>query len=464
MIKCPNCGAQLKFNVKQQLVTCEYCKSKFDPKELKEEVKVSEEVKETYEGKAYLCSQCGAKLLTFDDTAITFCSYCGSQAMLEERMMKQNSPEYIIPFAKSKEECIDEYKKKLSKAIFAPKYMKSDVIISKFRGIYIPYAIYKLSHHGPCSNKGSRYSHRSGDYKYYNDYLVTADIDADYDGISYDLSSNFYDKFSHAIPHNFKKAEKFNPNYLTGFYADAMDVDKTIYSSDAKTVASLDSSNYLRKRREFSRYGCSNPKADFDVSDVKVGMFPIYFLAIRDKSNTYVNYAVINGQTGKVVIDLPVDFKKYILIAFLIAIPIFLLINDVLVFTPKKICVYSIIFSVISLIISLSQSKKIKLRQNHLDDIGYKVKNSISEEVVGKKKNKEKLGKKISSKYKQILGIVIGIIVLLANFVNDIYYYSASVIMYTLVILSFYDLIKQHNLLVSTKLPQLEKRGGDERE
>ena len=53
---------------------------------------------------------------------------------------------------------------------------------------------------------------------------------------------------------------------------------------------------------------------------------------------------------------------------------------------------------------------------------------------------------------------------MLLNFVDDIYYYGASLIMFVLIIWSFYDLIKGHNLLVSTKLPQLEKRGGEENE
>ena len=60
--------------------------------------------KETYEGKGYTCSQCGATLLTFDETAITFCSYCGSQAMIEEKMIKRNHPEFIIPFKKNTNE------------------------------------------------------------------------------------------------------------------------------------------------------------------------------------------------------------------------------------------------------------------------------------------------------------------------------------------------------------------------
>ena len=90
MIKCPNCSAELKFSAKDQQVKCEYCGSTFDPKELKTAVKKSKKIKDEskgVEGKSFLCSQCGAKLMTFDETAVTFCSYCGSQAMIEEELM-----------------------------------------------------------------------------------------------------------------------------------------------------------------------------------------------------------------------------------------------------------------------------------------------------------------------------------------------------------------------------------------
>ena len=455
MIKCPNCGAQLKFSAKSGLVTCEYCGSKFDPKKLKEEVKLSEEVKDTYEGKSYLCSQCGAKLLTFDNTAITFCSYCGSQAMVESEMIKQNAPDYIIPFKKTKEECISNYKKLINKSLFAPNYMKSDIVVSKFRGIYIPYVVYKLSFHGKSSNNGSKYSHRIGDYVVYNDYQIHAQVDADYDGISYDLISNFYDKFSNALPHNYKEAEEFNPNYLTGFYADTSDVSNDTYIAAAKSVARSDSTSRMRRNYKFLKYGCNNPKIKLDVTEKNTGMYPIYFLAIRNKNNKYIHYAVVNGQTGKIAADIPIDFKKYIIISFIVAALIFLLINNLLVITPKVVCGFSIAIAIISMIISLYQLNAIEKKENHLDDIGYK-------SVKGRKYTKNR--KTFKYIYKPLIAIIIGILTLLINFVNDIYYYSASMITFILIILSFYDLVQEHNILVSTKLPQLEKRGGDENE
>lgn len=462
MIKCPNCTGEMNFDPKAQQVKCEYCGSVFDPKELQEKVKMSgeqknitEEAGESIEGKSFTCSQCGAVLLTFDETAITFCSYCGSQAMIESKMMKVNKPDFIIPFAKTKEDCIAAYKSKLKKAMFAPEYLKSDVILEKFRGIYIPYAIYKLEHKGEITNKGSKYSHRSGDYVYYDDYTITANIDASYEGISYDLISKFYDKFSTAIPYNYKKKEEFNPNYLIGFYADAGDVDSAIYDSEVEQTIIPDTTKRLRTRKEFSKYGCSTPTANIKVSERKIGMFPVYFLAIRNKDNKTVNYAVVNGQTGQVAADLPISFSKYVIGSLLLSILTFILVNYIFILTPKAVAVFSIAAGILSLIITAVQSSKINAHESHTDDKGYV---SVHKDTKTKKNN--------TFKYyiKEVIASILPAIALFMNFVNDAYYYGAAIISLALVLLSFSDLVKEHNILVTNKLPQLEKRGGDESE
>lgn len=462
MIKCPNCTGEMNFDPKAKQVKCEYCGSVFDPKELQADVKMAGEKEATnqdtgekIEGKSYTCSQCGATLLTFDETAITFCSYCGSQAMLESKMMKVNKPDFIIPFSISKEECINAYKNKVKNAIFTPNYIKSDVVLEKFRGIYIPYAIYKLEHKGAVTNKGSKYSHRSGDYVYYDDYTITADIDASYEGISYDLISKFYDKFSTAIPYNYKEKEEFNPNYLIGFYADAGDVDSGIYDSDVEKMILSDTTRRLRTRREFLKYGCISPVAKIKVSERKVGMFPVYFLAIRNKDNKTVNYAVVNGQTGQVVADLPISFPKYIVGSLVLTLFIFLLVDSVFILTPKEVAFFSIFAAIVSLIITIIQSNKIINHESHSDDKGYKYVH---------KDYKKKKAHIFKYYIKDIIALILPLFVLGLSFVNDAYYYGASILSLGLVLFSFYDIVKEHNILVTNKLPQLEKRGGDESE
>ena len=454
MIKCPNCGAELNYDIEKESVTCKHCRTTFNPKELNVDVKTAQEV--TFEGTSYLCSQCGAELMTFDETAITFCSYCGSQSMLKSRMVTQNAPEFIIPFKKTQDECIKIYKSKVSKALFAPSYMKKDAVVKKFRGIFIPYEIYKLSYNDRYSTTGKKYSHRSGDYVYYDDYKVSMDIDSDYEGLSYDLVSNYYDRFSNAIPHNFKEKEEFNPNYLAGFYADVADVDKEIYDDNVKVEVSKDAITKINKVNEVRRYNCMPRKIDYSIAERKVGMFPVYFLAMRDKKSEHINYAVVNGQTGKVAIDLPIDFKKYLIGSLIIAIPLFLLLSlsDLFLVLPQALCGFSMFISIVSLVILAVQRSKIHKRENHLDDEGYS----------SKEKEQKKKGKTFRYIIKPIIAIVISFFALISGLVSDIVYYGSTIIAFLLMIWSFLDIVKSHNTLVSSKLPQLEKRGGDENE
>ena len=466
MAKCPHCGAEFKFDARKKLVHCEYCGSDFNPKELKKDVKKAKKRENVIEGKTYSCTQCGATLMTFDETAVTFCSYCSSQNIVENEVSEQNAPDLIIPFNKTQDECINNFKKKISGFLFSPSYMKSDIVVKKFRGIYMPYAVYELVHHGDCVNKGKKYSHRSGDYVYYDDYDIHAVVNASYNGISYDLLSKFYDDYSQAIPFNAKEAEEFNPNYLPGFYADKGDVSVDTYYSDAANVASSDSTRFLKKEKVFSKYGCPSPTVGFGVSNKKYALFPMYFLSIRSKDDKHIHYAAINGQTGKVAADMPISFVKYILFSLIITIPIFILLNMLPVIVPNLICFFTIVMSIIAWVICSSQIKKCNEREGRYSDKGYSSL-FITYDENGKKIKRKRVKKyKVKAKYwvKYLLAMLLPLLIIILNPVHDSYYYGASIIGLILIIWSFYDLVKIHNQLVSRPIPQLDKRGGDESE
>lgn len=450
MFKCSNCGGQLKFNEAIQLLKCEQCSSTFLPNVVKNYSSndLSEEDENCYEGKEYKCKQCGATLLTLDDTAVTFCSYCGSQSALEDRMVKHNNPDVIIPFKITKEQAIAEYKKKVSKFFFAPKYLKDDVVIDKFRGIYMPYGVYNFGYKGKFENSGELYAYTKGNYNYYNKYKVEADGDISYKGISYDLVLKYYDNFSTAIPFDYRDAVDFNPAYIAGFYADSFDMDKEKYLSDAKNIVKNDSKEKLKKYKELRAYGCKSPTVDLYVDSVKIGMYPVYFMAARDKAEKNIHYAVINGQNGKVAADLPVDFKKYIIVSLLVSLVIFLAVSSLFTLTPTKLSLLSILFASIAFAITIMQVEAIKERRNTYLGSGTK----------SKKEKKKKYYFKYY--FKLILAIIIPIFALYISLAYDEFYYATSIASLVLIILSFYDLVKEHNLIVSSPIPQLEKRGG----
>ena len=78
------------------------------------------------------------------------------------------------------------------------------------------------------------------------------------------------------------------------------------------------------------------------------------------------------------------------------------------------------------------------------------------------KNKKRKDTVKLRKIYKQIISIIICIGIFILNPVSDLFYYIAVVISIIMTMWSLTDIIKDLNLLTTRKLPQLEKRGGDE--
>ncbi len=147
MIQCPNCGGNLKFSPSAQRMSCEHCSSQFDPYQFDTKTKDAEE-RELYDVTVFTCPQCGGEILSTDQTAAGFCSYCGASTILYSRISKEHRPRYIIPFRKTKEDCKKAYKNLMRRAIFAPSELKDESCIDSFRGIYMPYWSYEVVQEG----------------------------------------------------------------------------------------------------------------------------------------------------------------------------------------------------------------------------------------------------------------------------------------------------------------------------
>jgi hypothetical protein len=72
----------------------------------------------------------------------------------------------------------------------------------------MPYEIYDIESHDNFEATGEKYSHRAGDYIIYNVYKITGKLDANYDGLSYDLSSSYSDDVSQRFHLILKKVKK----------------------------------------------------------------------------------------------------------------------------------------------------------------------------------------------------------------------------------------------------------------
>ena len=549
MFVCPNCGANINFDPGKQLLHCDFCDTDLSPDSV---IQKDDAVESTYtESEAdansetgfkeytttiYTCKECGGEILAYDNTVATFCSYCGASTVLSSRIGKERAPEYIIPFKITKQQSAELYKKAVKKALFAPAYMKEDTVIEKFRGIYMPYWIYDFKENRPASLRGQE-DHRSGDYIIHTHYDINTNVDAEYNGLAYDASSQFNDNLSEAIaPFDFNTAVPFNTTYTSGFYADAADTDAKLYADQARMIVTADIYNNIARDPAVKKITLKTDSMSNlapEKTESRLGYFPVWFLSCKNKDR--ITYAVINGQTGEVATDIPIDFKKYLISSLIVTIPLFALLYLVPVIKPTTLIVFALIFSIISMIIVCSQKNKIYVRTFNLDDKGLryrqeqaakakgpdagtnpqpqpqarpKIKSGAGNDaffsilavigfllslcaggvgvvlylcvivplITNARKNKSKKvvvddskvkakapgGEKFLLCLKPLIGAVIAIAIWLIAPISDEYYYIAALICMVGVLLSFFDMIKQHNELSTRKPPQFDKRGGDE--
>ncbi len=339
MYQCPNCAANMKFHIGKQQLYCEYCESTLSPYAFQKTNDAEENTE--FNVTIFTCPQCGGELMTEDDTAATFCSYCGASTILFSRISKEKAPKYIIPFTKTKEDCKKSYKRMVNKAFFAPGKLKDSEHIEKFRGIYMPYWLYTFRKNGVSSIPGAQKSNDSK-YEITKYYHLNCDVVANYDDIAFDASSTFTDSLSQAIlPYDMQQKKPFTAAYLSGFYADSYDVDSKYYEEQAENIVMYDIGKQLKKDKMFDQYDVKeqmkNAKMDETLkpesADTELAMLPVWFLSYRKKDR--VAYAIVNGQTGEAAADLPIDIVKFSILSLLLAIPIIMVLNSFLTVTPS---------------------------------------------------------------------------------------------------------------------------------
>lgn len=419
-MKCPQCGAELRFDPATQLLVCDYCGGTQVPSLVQEQVSSAEEqVQDTDKSTAesvvsdhmadvvtrdtsvstgvedeglresqekikalktediklveYVCPNCGGTLYSVKESVNGFCSFCGSQVMLQSRFSSMKPPKGIIPFIKTKEECKKIYSDLMKKNFFAPDELKDAEYLEQFRGIYMPYHVFNIDVNSNVEIKGTK-SYRKGDYIYNEIYWGNAHLSAFYHGLSYDASSTFSDHFSEAIaPYDAHMIEPFDPDYLAGFYADMPDVSADCYSPDATGFA-LDQIEPELYQGWSGNIKWENVRGRIPLTPQNTkaytAFFPVWFLSY--KKNDRVAYAVINGVNGKICCDTPVNTKKFITFCFLLAIPIYIILAFIMpALTPKTMISFIQFFGCVCAALMLFNLGGIVKREKHFDDRGY---------------------------------------------------------------------------------------------
>lgn len=332
--KCPSCNAVLKFNPTDQNWKCEYCDSTFNLEDLSKhkkkykEKEVIEEKPDIGEYNVYRCPDCGAEIVTDLNTSATFCVYCKNTAIIKERLTGKFEPQEIIPFKKTMDDAIKAFKQVGRKHPFMPSSFNSQKNISEIKGIYIPFWLFtSTSIGGITANAEIINHHRSGDYVYTNTkhYHITRDGKVSFLKVPNDGATKFDDATMNSIePFNYSKLVPFNPSYLSGFLAEKYDVDSETAKADAlfrmkNTVEDI----FKKDIKGYSTVNITSNTIHFPEVNVEYVLLPVYLLNIKYKNKIYT--FAMNGESGKLIGNMPVDKKKAFFTFFLVLVISFLI-------------------------------------------------------------------------------------------------------------------------------------------
>ncbi len=256
----------------------------------------------------YSCTSCGAKLMMNSKETASFCAYCGQPTIIFERVSDELQPDIVVPFSITKEKAVSLIKEKFMQGRFVPDEIKN-FEVDKLRGIYIPFWLVSTNNRCEMKIVATRTEREFGK-EVKKTINVFRDLECDYDRITFDASRRLNNTISKRLePYDMSKAVTFDMGYLSGFYADRYDVP----ASEAVYMAKQRSETFIETQifEDCADMGALRKKSDektTNVTDIEYAMLPAWFITFRYKGIIYT--VVVNGQTGKVVGNVPVNKSR----------------------------------------------------------------------------------------------------------------------------------------------------------
>ena len=341
--KCPACTAPLHFSEETGRLECDYCGSSFSVEEMesrsaeKEQQAAEAFEKAAAEAKAdaknwdgpdaqdswgeagthlktYSCPSCGAELICDAATAATSCPYCGNNAIIPGQFRGALKPELVIPFQIGKDEAVKALKAHYKGKPFLPKSFSDENHIQEIKGIYVPFWLFDGQAEADVSFAATRSTvmvtgrERITTTRHFD---VRRAGTVSFEKIPVDASKKMPDDYMDSLePFRYDAMVPFSTAYLPGFFADIPDVSIEECSLRAELRAT-DTAVESMSRQVSGYETCVPTRKDAQLrrGKVRCALLPVWLLSTQWEGQNFL--FAMNGQTGKMVSDLPVSKKRY---------------------------------------------------------------------------------------------------------------------------------------------------------
>lgn len=341
--QCPSCTGPLHYDGSSGKLQCDYCGSAFSVREIEELYAAKHREAEASAAQAeyapesdaesgeyaqagtawgeeaqrlcaYSCTSCGAELICEETTAATSCPYCGNPSILPGKLSGMLRPDYVIPFKLDKEAAVAALKKYYRGKKFLPGAFAASNHIQEIKGVYVPFWLYSGRAEADIRYAATRvHSHVRGDERITTTehYMVRRAGSVDYELLPVDASTKMPDAHMDAIePFDYSELRPFSMAYLPGYLADKYDVSV----KEAAKRADRRAANTAEQSVSSTVIGyttCVPVSKDVRLrrGQVKYALLPVWMLSTQWKGKNFL--FAMNGQTGKLIGDLPVSAGKF---------------------------------------------------------------------------------------------------------------------------------------------------------
>ena len=331
--QCPSCGGPLHWDATEQKLKCDFCGSTFSNAEIEEvygaanaaaveqgtETADIETLQWTEEEakhlRAYSCPSCGAQLICDENTAATSCPYCGNPTIVPAQFHGALKPDYVIPFKLTKDQAVSKLKEFYKGKPLLPDAFTRNNHIEEIKGVYVPFWLYDARVDINASFRAERtHSTRRGDdlVTITEHYRLLRGGSVSFEKVPADASSKMPDEFMDAIePFDYDEMVPFEMAYLPGYMADRYDVEPEVDAKRAENRMRNSTTSELHKTIiGYSGVFPESQQINIRRGRVHYALLPVWMLSTKWNNTNYL--FAMNGQTGKMVGDMPTDNMKMI--------------------------------------------------------------------------------------------------------------------------------------------------------
>lgn len=329
---CPNCGATTAFDPRAASVLCSNCGSRYKI----ESTSVGRQAAEfqftldtvNHDARGWgatrrdlHCENCGATVSVAPTELSTTCPFCGSNHVAARTETPTTfRPRVLIPFKIERAACTALARAWLAKGWFYPRALVHAARRAYFSGIYLPYWTFSArvnaqwrAEVGEMKTEtyfdwhDAKFKTREVLVWQWREGTVSSFFNDELEIGTQRVSANFSKKLA---PFDLDALVTYDPAYLAGWQAQTHEIaldtawDQARATMRERTRAACYDDIHSKFIRNFTL------RADFDEEAWRALLLPVFIATYPFQNKTF--QVLVNGQTGEVVGEKPIDWRKVI--------------------------------------------------------------------------------------------------------------------------------------------------------